>query len=70
MIVALNSAGKKWGVNFLEFIAMEAYTDKKVALKVLDKLVPNLQSQEIKTESVVSFSIDDIIIILISPVPV
>ena len=61
LLKALDNAAKVRGVGFLDYMAVAAYDDTKIALKLLDKLIPSLSSQEIKQKSEVKLSIDDII---------
>ncbi len=61
LVEALNKAGNVMGQNFLDYIAIKAYDNDKIALKLLDKLVPSLQSQQVQSQSEVTVSIKDII---------
>ena len=58
---ALNTAEKKAGENLLEFLCIKAYSNDRIALKILDKIVPSLSSQEVKSENDINISIKDLI---------
>ena len=61
LVDALNRASSIYGIDFLSYMAHLAFSDKKVAMKLMDKLIPNLSNQEVKTESTVTVSVSELI---------
>ena len=61
LVDALNAAGRHYNNNFFEYLAILAFQNEKVALKLLDKLLPSLKNQELSVETNVKLSAEDII---------
>jgi len=61
LVDALNAAGRHYNNNFFEYLAILAFQNEKVALKLLDKLLPTLKNQDLNIESSICLSAEDII---------
>jgi len=61
LVAALNKAASMVGIGFMDMVAYKAFHSDKIAMKLLDKLVPKLSSQEINQKSEMSLSVQDII---------
>ena len=61
IVAALNQAGTKFGLGFFQYLAYEAFQDPKLAMKLLDKVLPSLASQTVQTDANLNLTVADII---------